>query len=350
METGGVLTLLRGLLQRVLDESLQIEFQEAPQGWAQEYTQQVLNLYCPIHADAHAREKNLRRRFVLQYFLNGDWSEGEIQHFCTFTCCRDAEETKENIRRWVVWALLPRKCGVFSRKSWTSGDLPVEWIGLLTACHGIYPRLMVMYAGAPQTCLQAAADDEEPDPAGGPAAAQPSTPTALADGLLGPLGDAGGRVVEAGAQDGPAPLTEEGEVDWHKLNVERKKKASVWACRAALPAELALLRQAMAPGMRLLYAHLKLSSKAWETAQQQTSAAGNRRTYRVLEATRGRLLAEAVHDVLKLLITNPAGLPYEHYNRRSRGLFFCSLSSFLCFADSLLRRTRVLNRPWPWAH
>ena len=144
----------------------------------------------------------------------------------------------------------------------------------------------------------------------------------------------------AQAADGSG-LNEEGEVDWHKLNVERKRKAAVFACRAALPAEVALLRQAMRPGFFLLQEHLKLASQGWEMEQQRSVAAGQQRSYRVLEAARGNLLARATEDILHMMTKVPAALQYEHYNRRHRALFFCSLSSFLCFMESMLGRTQL---------
>ena len=126
LEGGGSLCHLRHLLRQVLEQELCIEFTAAPTGFAAEYANEVLNLFCPVHEGAHARTVHLRRRFVLRYFLNGDWTSPVISHYCVFGCCSSSQETRAHVAQWVTWALLPRKCGVFSRKSWTGGDLPVE--------------------------------------------------------------------------------------------------------------------------------------------------------------------------------------------------------------------------------
>ncbi|CAE7828971.1 unnamed protein product [Symbiodinium sp. CCMP2456] len=255
MEGGGSLAVLRQVLQEVFENDLFVENTPAPGGSIRNHTRQILDLFCPTHPGASSPLKNMQRQFVLQYFCNSDITQERIVHHCTFSCCASRQETADRFATSVVLAFLPRKCPMLKRKSWTDAEQPMEWTGLLQSFWGLFTKVMVKFTGSATAAPVARVSeehDEDEDFGQGEAeaaaadarvldadAATAEDVLELVDGILAQGSGVG--EAETGDQDEAAPMLPDGEIDWHELQLRRKKKAGVFACRASLMENLGRL-------------------------------------------------------------------------------------------------------------
>ena len=160
-EGSGALQTLRQILQSIFEESLRIVYGSPPQGRPLAHRKAVMEMFLPLsdssqtlHPDQSFKLRNRKRRFILSYFANSDLESFNIIHFCGFQCCDSPESTLYHFQRYVTWALLPRKLGVLSRKSWTGSSPSFEWSGLLESHWYLMQRVITRYVGKPQRQLQ----------------------------------------------------------------------------------------------------------------------------------------------------------------------------------------------------
>ena len=398
MEGGGALQVMRQILQQIFRDELRIDYSAPPGGGAvRTHTEQILELFCPTHDGSSSQLKNMRRQFVLQYYCNSDIRESEIIHHCTFSCCADPQDTVEKFTQWVVFALLPRKCAVLKRKSWNGAEVPLEWTGLLASFWNLFAKVMVKFTGSARTRVTSGVDeDEEEHEEVRRAPAVHDEDMGLVQGLLAesePRAAGQDDFVDAERLVGP-----DGEVDWRALQVQRKRKAGVFACRetlmemlglvaagcccwvlvggaaspfpcqfvcalvvglptmapyyrpltlaAAVLRKLVTARHVLEPGRLLMCMLLNVSSQHWELQQQRQAQRGEARTYRILEAARGNMLQIVVEKIRAHLGSLPSGLPVSCYKRRARTLLFCGLSAALCNLEGYMGRS---HRGFPYA-
>ena len=239
MEGGGALVVLRQVLQEVFAHELVVEHSPAPGGSIRNHTRQILDLFCPIHPGP-GHLKNMKRQFVLQYYCNSDISQDRIVHHCTFSCCSSSQETADRFATSVVLALLPRKCPMLKRKSWTDVEQSMDWTALLQSFWCLFTKVMVRFTGAPTTHpVMGLDEDEAEEPSEAAEALRPDAAAAdvleLVDGILAQgsgVDDAETGV--AGDQEEAPPVLPDGAIDWHELQLRRKRKAGVFACRATI--------------------------------------------------------------------------------------------------------------------
>ena len=358
LEGGGALAVCRSILQDIFSE-VEVKYEAPPEGYVPQQLRKILDIFCPVGPRVPGSDINAKRQLVLKQFVNSDLS-GEIIHYCPQGCCRDKAETVQRFQRFVVWSLLPRKPGVLNRKSWNNAEIPTQWLGLLSNVWGLLPRIMTRLT---QNITHLQADDpEDVDPSepapqaaqaaprSAEAAAQAAAPGEgvdvenlhglVSDLLTGLRREGQAEVEEDGdnkdAQD--APQDDQGEVDWHKLNVQRKNRAAVFCCRQDLAAELVVLLFVMQSGSRLLASYLHLSGKTWELEQRRREAETGSRTFRVVEAARGTMLKQCFDKLQQQMTSVIPGLCYQSFMRRLRALAFCGLSSMACQVHVLLQR------------
>ena len=146
--------------------------------------------------------------------------------------------------------------------------------------------------------------------------------------------------------DGEAVVEAEGqghdearkEQNWAKLNRQRKRKAGLFACLPDLSQRLVLSAVAVKPGMSLLYESFKCASSEFDLEQQRKAAAGQERTFRVVETARGHLINKCFEQCKEISHKCELALPKEFYTLQSRSFLFRMLSSFLCNVHSAVRR------------
>ncbi|CAE7942569.1 unnamed protein product [Symbiodinium necroappetens] len=242
MEGGGSLAVLRQVLQDVFENELIVENSPAPGGSIRNHTRQILDLFCPVHPGASSPLKNMRRQFVLQYYCNSDITQDRIVHHCSFSCCRSRQETADRFASSVVLAFLPRKCPMLKRKSWTDAEQPMEWTGLLQSFWGLFTKVMVKFTGsasvAPVARVSVGHEEDEAEDFGQGEAAEAlgaagTDVLELIDGILA-QGSGVGEGETGDHDEAAAPMLPDGEIDWHELQLRRKRKAGVFSCRASL--------------------------------------------------------------------------------------------------------------------
>ncbi|CAE7321324.1 unnamed protein product, partial [Symbiodinium sp. CCMP2592] len=350
MEGGGSLAVLRQVLQDVFEKELIVEHSPAPGGSIRNHTRQILDLFCPVHPGASSPLKNQQRQFILQYYCNSDITQDRIVHHCSFSCCSSRQETADRFATTVVLAFLPRKCPMLKRKSWTDAEQSMEWAGLLQSFWCLFTKIMVKFTGSATAAPVANASRDDEDEAENFAeAAHPDAAATdvleLVDGILA-QGSGVGEAETGDHDEAAAPVLPDGEVDWHELQLRRKRKAGVFACRASLMERLVCARHVAEPTRKLMGRLLQISGEEWETQQQRQAQRGEPRTYRLLESARGNLVDQVVQDIRAMLPDIPAGLPVCCHTRRARGLFFAGLSAALCNLDLYLGRA---HRGFPYA-
>ena len=345
VETIGSLNALREILQDIFSTELRIAFCQPPVENTV-HCKDVLDLFCPVTGlQAAGLAKNKKRQLVLKYFCNSDLNMPDIIHFCPPGCCPSPEATRRCFLSFVTWALLPKKCGVLSRKSWVGADTSTNWVGLLSAFWGLHEKILVRYTGyAPKELGSQSA--EKAQAAAGLLAAQDE-----ADGLglgvgnvaeWGPLISAVLPETEADQEQEPNPnqdmdLSAFAKQSWAEFNRSCQKKAGAFATSKNLCSQLTVVRQAMQPGLSLIHNGLEMASWDWEKQQRLSAAQGRGRKYRVVETAQGTLIATSLHAVREQLLALPRALPLTCYNYKTRGLLFRLLSGFACSVSIVQR-------------
>ena len=154
----GTLLELRGILADILEQELEIVYDQAPAGHELEYRAGVYDLYLPYPQPSR---QVVLRRHVLGHLFNGSLEQKPIQHFCAFNCCSSYEHTVSKMKKYGAWALMPNKCPRLIRAKWTNQEQAVSWAGLLDAHHGLLRRVMVRFGNLRQR-VQRAVPEPEP--------------------------------------------------------------------------------------------------------------------------------------------------------------------------------------------
>ena len=145
----GATRRLREILAKIIATELSVKYAMA-EAEADARREAVYDMFLPVTGVTLGYKKtNLKRREILNAFLNGSLLEEHCTHYCTM-CCDSAEETLAYMTTFVVWALVPYNLPIYSRKSWIGQDLSLDWIGLLEAHHNLFSKAMCVYVGKPQ--------------------------------------------------------------------------------------------------------------------------------------------------------------------------------------------------------
>ena len=168
----GVLKTLRDILASVLEEHLEIHYNNPPEGHISKHRENIFDLYLPIPETVRHAGKStsqiVQRRYILGAMLNGDLEdETTVTHFCPYGCCADAQETQSKLATFVCWALLPSKTPKFARNRWVNQEPAVNWAGLLCSCHDLLSKLLIKWIGAPSKTATMGPTIPDDDPYGG---------------------------------------------------------------------------------------------------------------------------------------------------------------------------------------
>ena len=374
MESIGSLATLRQILQSVFQEKLQIVYATPPAGDIAAHRKHILDLCCSSQQKGwEITAKDMKRRLVLEYFCNSDLESDDIIHYCPFGCCSSPQQTMEYFCKHVTWALLPKKPGVLSRKSWVGADSQFNWVAMLAGFWHLHKHVLLAYTGSPEKPLESKPDDA------------PSTVLAgfsgeidefhawneLAWGMLG-LSSASGSSGAAKAKAAGKAEADDDELEddthhgydcdydtgtaragseleeqqsWAEFNRSIRKKAAAFLAGRHFWAQVFCTRWAMAPGLHLLYTALNMAGKDFDVQQDARVAKALPREFRVLEAAKGTTIADCFIEIETLLLEPAAVLPLSCFTRYCRSLCFRILSAQACSIELTLRRA---HRGFPY--
>ena len=243
-------------------------------------------------------------------------------HYCPYRCCESPEETQEIFCTLVVSALLPSKCGILSRKSWTNSEKSFNWTGLFSCTWNLLGKIINKSTG------KAVANPEFESTC--TAEEMPSEP--ISSGAVHDVGEGGSSLIAF--QENPE--TAASDVDWATINRTNAKSALGFARTEFLRDILTIIRLVMEPGLYLIHTQLKLSGDEWEKLQQSQTFSGTERTFQVLESP--KVVKKCFLKILKSMFGMPVCLPVRAYTRQFRALSFRMLSALACSLEFLVRR------------
>ena len=348
-QTGaGSLDTLRSILNKIFANELEIIFGDPPEH-AAKHRAEVLDLFVPVcvpswHSPGGEKKihrwKNMKRRMILNYFCNSDITQANIIHHCSYGCCSSPEETHRHFATYVCYALIPSKCPIFSRKSWTGADMSFEWFGLLSSFWNLAERVLIEYTGYVKKdpfcsrsvgepilqALRGGLDDEHLDPL-------PDLED-WADLFSTSATDAENK--EAGPANAGEDIKKT-ETQWAEFNKSVKKKVGAFVSFEHTRNDVVIVMQAIRPGLSLLHSALHMASDQWTAEQETQSASGKPRLYRVLECANNKFEDMCVFEVQQQMFAVPLALPLESYTRRSRSLLSRLQSALLCRAEFTIR-------------
>lgn len=315
---------------------------------------QLYQLFLPVeHVEAPIRKRNLKRRFILSYFLNGDLRrQEEVQHFCLFNCCASFEQTLKRIRRVVAWALVPTKPPLFARSRWNKWDHAIDYVGILAGIHGLLSELTMEFLGPEKSKL--AKGMQHADAHVTHVEAEIDALDDLYQAECNPAESFESRhqqqqqrdqsdpqqaeaAPEAQEQQQEKKSSMENQFDWNEFNRQQKVLTRKWVNTNPFN-RLTLMKECAEPLMRLMYKYLLYSGSSWEKKQQLESAKGHSRSYVVLEKAHGHDDQQCMNHLYKLFTSRPHVLLEDAPKQEVLALLrFRAVSSGLCSVHSLLR-------------
>ena len=120
--------------------------------------------------------------------------------------------------------------------------------------------------------------------------------------------------------------------NWQAFKLKMKQKLKVWACSEP-GAVLLVVALAMKLLLGLVHRLLSKGSKDWERSQKADAAAGEPRTFVILEAARMTDLLKFREEVNVCFHTHVLGIPRREHIYRHQVLLFRMLSASACSAE-----------------
>ena len=337
MRASGCVSLFRRILSEEVGVRARVLVGAAPAA-ATRRRLQLISVFC-------ARGGRARKQLacVLALLTNGDWSvRGEIQHYCSPTCCPGGrDETVLKLRRYLIPALSGRAFYVFARNRWQGGYRALDQQGVFESLHGLlgiaYSRFAVLMASPIARSGSLASIDSQPQRRAATDAADTMentmensgdlalVPAPAHDAFL--VGDAP-RVDDADFSQSVAAAAVEGAgediVDhWRKMQSAYRRSALTYLRPGGMAADrLVLLRIVCEPQTRLMDAMLHLGSVRWECEQLRVAKNGGARAYRVAELASGVLVAKCMREISSCIRTPRWPLSPEAHTTSTRSLIF----------------------------
>lgn len=329
---------------------------------AAKYRQDLFNLFLPVEGvEPHIRKKNSKRRFILNYYFNGDLRKAELQHFCDFNCCSGFDQTLRRMRNQVCWALVPTKPPLFARSRWNKWDQAVDYVGILGGVHSLLEELVLEFikpeaektkATQPlrEELARSVASPEDPldemfnhelaslsgSATRSKATSTTSPPDEQPEVSTGQPNDRSGPDQDGDGQDQDKTAMEN-KFDWQEFNQQQKILTRKWVQTFPF-SRLCLMKQCAGPLLELMYKYLLFSGNCWEKKQQLRSAQGLQRSYGVTEKAKGHDDQQCMEKLYKLFFTKPCAFLEDQGSQEILALTrFRSLSSGLCSLHALLR-------------
>ena len=145
---------------------------------------------------------------------------------------------------------------------------------------------------------------------------------------------------------GPAEPPDEGNLQpedfWKEMKRQRRQSAQTYA--ASQPYNrLYVARETLGPLRKYMTRVLSLSGGQWERKEAAKKAAGQPRSYLVLEAARGTDVRRAVTECLEILFHSPCGVHVQTFSCLRRTLRLATCASGMCSLHALLRMPREFH-------
>ena len=359
----GCVKTMHQIVTRLLVNRLVIYYQEPPAHVAA-YREHLLDLFIPLKKvqapGKHLSNRQaLQRRYILRYFLNGDWSQKELQHYCAYSCCSHPSSTYKFMATFVTWALVPRKCPKFARSRWTNWIESIEWCGLLAGVHNLLEEIIATYTGSPDNAKPKGQSGQSEDAVVGSGEGE----LALDDFDLMAMdfdsaniefaensstkqqceGSSGTELPElpnvCAAENPEETNTSPQAFDWKEWNRKQRGNAREWVSSQPFP-RLLLLREVSGILMHLMYRFLALGGTPWENLQQSKSSNGLQREYVFGEAAMGKDVQRTVLQLHELFTTPIPCLPNSLVTIQLKAMRFRIISCALSSLHTLLRLPR----------
>ncbi|OLP75628.1 hypothetical protein AK812_SmicGene44547 [Symbiodinium microadriaticum] len=325
--TPGSARKMRRILKAFFKLALVVRYEECP---AQPlYNRQVLDLYLPVgDGGAGTSRLVLRRRFLLSYFMNGDWQSSDIVHYARNLDPQQEHSVREAFAHYCSWALVPSKCPKYSRGRWTQYDKALQWTGLLASVHSLLPYLMTQYRGGSAEETRRVVQEHQPrgQDLGGWDAVLDEAMNAPDPGQE---ASAAADSVGAGAAKDPTLF------DWTAFNQQQRAEAAKWASSDPV-ARVAVNLQVVNSLLQLTYDFLELDSARWDQQQRARAAGEDTRDYPLLSVARGTHVGQCVSGLLEMLTHPPRGVPFLKQTRSTRAFYCVTLSAGLCAVQAQL--------------
>ena len=338
---------IRKIIKTILLEETRFEFGLPPTGRVSDYKSEVLDMYLPIHGPMMktAGLKNRRRRFALEFWLNGDWESDKIVHYMHYANQTSEAECRAALAHFVSWGLVSAKCPKYARGRWTGYDDALRWTGLLASCHSLLPRIFEAYCRVRKPLVPIAPTGEKDAPKTGQeidmdddAKLAELLPMIAVENPNQHVEDAENESSEEEIGFGASAM------EWIELNRKQKANAATWT--ASKPrARISINLQVVVHVLVLIYKYLSIGSIKWERSEQVKAAKGQPRTYPILESARDLPLQSCMNALWSQLQLPPKGICQIDCTRQTRSLFFRSVSRLMC---SLHMNLRSVHQTCPY--
>lgn len=370
MTPAGSLGKLQGYLVEILRSRFQFRVGSPPyRPEAVSHKAAVLDLYFSIPTNyemgvassVSGRQRlrfkqKQRQRAIIEHFLNDDFRDHtQIVHWCKPGQYRDEEEALQIFLEYIVPALLPCCLPLFPRSRWFGADIALDWVGILASIHGLLIPLMAAWTGRSPSPAQPAEETLEledygwgaldsaqaPELEGNHAETdevQPESFQQLENSAAAPIADADdGAAAAAADADGGA---DDGAFDWHKYQQRLKTSIGDWIfghqCGPSPESMVAIMRQSMAPILKMLTSLMYISSQKFSKDQYVSSSRSGRRKYRMLQAFLNEDACSLLNACLGLLRSPPVALAEVDWRQDVNVLVFTMVSRLLCTSYQLL--------------
>ena len=349
MGDAGSTRLFREALCQVLEDKLVIHYGLPPSNYV-DHTIAVLNLYLPLpgskcefvprsETSSFPVARLKRQRALLLFFLNGNIAnDSSVEHY-TPMWQLDRGRVLDCMFKFLVGALIPCKPPIFSRKSWTGGDIVLSYFGILSSFHNLLlpvTQVFLKKAAQPTRPLhQRVPEPEQVAPALLESSENPGQHSEQRNN-----DEVENRVDKIDGHQLPSDhVTAESvsvaNIDWAEINRCMKERFWTWVCLRPRTA-LCIIRLATLPSFRLLHGLLHLGSKSYERRQRIKFLKGQERKFHVQEACSGTLLNSFFDEIWNGLQEASKVLPNACCSWELQVLHFRMLSAGACSIESTL--------------
>ena len=343
---------------------------------AREHRKSVFDLYLAIPdffaqetADAVSSKSRLRitqrkqQRAILEHFLNDDIRKDQMIHWAQPGEYDDVDHARRTFLKFVVPALIPCSCPVFPRSRWFGADASLDFIGLLLSTHNLFVPLVERWCSAViQQPPSAAIEEHDPlEDQGWDFNIDSQEPLPLRNEVQlqsqQPHGAPGDQADEQQQQAPEADEVEQAEpqphaenapvsgdaagnandgFDWAAYHLRLKTSVADWMRQSvqqkgpSAQCQISLMRQYMAPILKLMTGLLYVSSKRFLREQLAKEARGLEREFRVYKAFKATDALQLLEDVMGMMDSPPVALPEADWRKDISTLAFTMLSRLGC--------------------
>ena len=259
------------------------------------------------------------RKIRLQAFFKGDIRTQGIDVYLP----ADTPDINQALDVWSVaasWALYPKAIKVFQTQRWSKNIEPINESTLLLAFHDVLPGALLAYLDKTQSKRPSAS----------------SLQIQLVDGMP----------VVASSSSESTELTQ--TALWAAVNEKARVEVREYVLKKSLPEQMTMAI-IMAPAKELFKKIMEIDASSWEEAEHRKSLQQKPRSYRILEANRGRITHgfwQGLHGLFWDLDRWQA-LKFFGWSLKSKAMAFASSAklggSIFFYLDMMRDRTNVFQ-------